>query len=273
MQQLTLIPLLLFTLFCCAQKQQVTIYGKIIHDGFPVENIHIINLNSETGSVSDADGEFSIVVQENDVLYFSAVQFIPQKITMDKNHLLQKTITVDLLSKINLLEEVILTKDTLSGNLLSDTKILKDTVYVEDQFLEEILAIDYSKPILLNTDEMDRNKPPNADTFANSNVPGGNIMGLIQPAIELVGKIGAKKRFEKQQIKIYENKSKTIVEDIRLDFGDTFFIEKLHIPKNKIDAFLMYCNSPKLKKAYLNDKKLEVIDILLRANKNFDAPK
>ena len=41
----------------------------------------MINLTQKTGTLSSVEGEFGILVRENDTLLFSSLLYIPQKVT------------------------------------------------------------------------------------------------------------------------------------------------------------------------------------------------
>ncbi len=54
-----------------AQEQQKLIFGKVVLETFAVPNVHIVNKTSKTGTISDENGLFEIIIKENDVLFFS----------------------------------------------------------------------------------------------------------------------------------------------------------------------------------------------------------
>ena len=74
-----------FFLFICTiiqaqtQGKRLTISGRIISDAPSIENIHILNINSNKGTISNINGNFSIPVKENDTLVISGIQFYKKK--------------------------------------------------------------------------------------------------------------------------------------------------------------------------------------------------
>ena len=55
--------------------QRVEISGKIIVDSPDVEGVTVFNATSNKGTITDAEGKFSILVALNDRLQISALQF------------------------------------------------------------------------------------------------------------------------------------------------------------------------------------------------------
>ena len=47
---------------------------------FPLESVHVINLNKVLGTITDPDGKFTITASVNDTLYLTYLGFKPQKI-------------------------------------------------------------------------------------------------------------------------------------------------------------------------------------------------
>ena len=58
-----------------AQDSRIIIKGSIMSDSIFVDNTHIVNKNSNKGSISNNYGEFSISVKENDTLLISGIQY------------------------------------------------------------------------------------------------------------------------------------------------------------------------------------------------------
>ena len=52
-----------------------------------------------------------------------------------------------------------------------------------------------------------------------------------------------------------------------IEFGESFFIETLKIPREEIDDFIEYCKSKGISELYANNQKIEVIDLLLKESK------
>ena len=55
--------------------QEKLIKGKIVADGNNVQGINLMNLVNEKSTITNSNGEFSILVKEDDLLIFSAESF------------------------------------------------------------------------------------------------------------------------------------------------------------------------------------------------------
>ena len=109
MNQLYLFILLslLLSIPCLGQKNGVLISGEVMNDTIAVENVHVINKNSNKGSVSNKLGQFKISVNDKDTLIISDIQYQNKIIIINQDHLLKKFIIINLMELTNELDEVI----------------------------------------------------------------------------------------------------------------------------------------------------------------------
>lgn len=99
-------------------SQTVDIKGRIMAQD-EVEGIHIFNNTSNTFTISNRNGEFSIPAKLNDILAFSGVSYELKKVVVTQSMIASKSLTVDLNEKINALDEIVVGK-ILKGDLSSD---------------------------------------------------------------------------------------------------------------------------------------------------------
>ncbi len=117
------IILLLSFFWASAQEIQIKeLKGTISHDSLNVSGVHIINKTSGATTISDADGDFSVLIKIQDTLLFSAVQFKPHVIIVNNKIMQQDKITVYLEQRVNELAEVVIKPHDLSGNPAADMK-------------------------------------------------------------------------------------------------------------------------------------------------------
>ncbi len=275
MNRLYLILIFLFVVKIQAQDDRYQIKGIITSDSVSVENIHIINKTSKKGTVSNQFGEFKIPVKANDTLVFSGIQFYTKELKITKKQIESKLISIDLFQKINTLDEVEIKAHDLTGNLFADSKNAKDSIKELNSELSKpgTWSVDFS--IIDDMDETDKKRPPDASQLTNPNIPiGGNILGLasfiLKPITKEISKIGKTKRELKIKEVNYQIKSKEAPEKIRSDFGDDFFIIQLNISIEKIDAFIKHCISKGIIDLYIKDKKLEIMDLLIKESEDFN---
>ena len=111
---------LTFFLFICTiiqaqtQGNRLAIYGRITSDAPLIENIHILNKNSNKGTISNINGGFYIPVKENDTLVISGIQFYKKEIRITKQLINSKKVIVTLFQKVNELQEIEIYKKQFS---------------------------------------------------------------------------------------------------------------------------------------------------------------
>lgn len=93
-QKVTLIYLLLFSVFAFSQQIKVTGTIKDI-SGYPLPGVNIVEDGTQNGVTSDFDGKFSISANKGSKLTFTYVGFKTQTITVDKSVNLDLVLTDD----------------------------------------------------------------------------------------------------------------------------------------------------------------------------------
>ncbi len=256
--QLTFLIFFFTVLQFHAQDNDIEITGKIINDSLSIENIHIINKNSGKATISNQYGEFKIPVKVNDTLVFSGIQFYIKEIRITKKIIRNKTITVKLFQKINELDEVEVKTHNLSGSLVTDANNVKGSVSKMNPMALDFSMIDFKKTVILDIDEIDMKRAPDIT----------HLVSPIQPGIS--ASIGLKKYRTKEEKKLKKiKKDDEIFKDIRHLVTDNFFIQTLKIPYKEIDTFLKYCTSKGIVDLYIKNRKMEVIDLLIKESSEY----
>ena len=99
------------------------IEGIVYNDNsYSIQGVHVLNITSNEATITDSEGNFKILVNLNDELIFSAIQFKRKKIIIDKDVFDSLSITIYLEEFVNELDEVILNSSGLSGSLMNDLK-------------------------------------------------------------------------------------------------------------------------------------------------------
>jgi hypothetical protein len=225
---------------CIEAQERIAVAGRIQSDSIYLEDIHILNLSSKDGTISNAYGEFQILVALNDTLIFSGVQYHSLGIVVGKSVLETKVMNVRLLQKIQELDEIELKGHDLDGFFYIDTKRLKDSLsLVSDE------AVDFS------------NQGYDDPSSGNYVVPSANILGLLT-------KIGAKQRKENQKEENYKSALKAAPDKIRSDLGDEFFAKYIGISETQIRQFIVFCQFKNVLDLYVEGRMMEVIDVMLK---------
>ena len=104
-------------------NNQKFIEGIVYNDNsYSIQGVHVLNITSNEATITDSEGNFKILVNLNDELIFSAIQFKRNKIIIDKDVFDSLSITIYLEEFVNELDEVILNSSGLSGSLMNDLK-------------------------------------------------------------------------------------------------------------------------------------------------------
>ena len=230
-----------------AQKKYETFFGVIYNESETISNVHIINLNNKTGTISNTDGSFNINASIGDVLLFSSIQFDPLKIKITEAYISSKKLIIILTPTINKLDEVFL--NGLTGDLDYDlANQPKDTTpkhtFVFNRNEVRKLGPDYS---------INFYKAPDAEAFTNPILMNGVGASVTIPDKKIIAYKKYKRELKKKQYFVYK---------LKKELGITFFIENLKIPEDKIYNFINYCETKNIFEKYYNNNVLEVIKIL-----------
>ena len=239
--------ILLTYLSVSAQESRKLILGKIVESTKGLSEVHIINLNSGEGTISDEDGLFSIHVKENDSILISSIQYVNQKIKIFATHIESNSVVIVLEPEVNILDEVFL--HGLSGNLTLDLlEVPPDTIPKHN--------------FVLRPGDLQKKLPP--DTKGQLAAP--NALFMTDPTYMGSGGIGASlpdKRYEAQKReKRNLAKKKVFPEKLVHSLGSDFFLVTLKIPHDRIYHFISYCEVRKIDQLYYENKLLQLIEIL-----------
>lgn len=255
MKSLTLLFALFFSLFLLGQKSnRVLISGSVENKENEVEGISIFNESSGLGTITNEEGKFTIDVQEDDVLLFSAVQFQKFKVVIDKGVIKEKKLRVFMNEVVTVLEEVIVRPYDLTGNVRVDVARIKVQLPEMDKttLREKTYETFDFKPDFLS---------PVVNTAADvPNYSNGIDMANIFRTVFL------KRKDDKR------NQPKTLDTEIRKIYSNEFFQQNLDIPEEEITPFISYCENQGLTYDLVEDKnQLKLIDFLLVKCANYKA--
>lgn len=235
--------LLLFFVFQSTFSQtEKLIDGKVLHERFPVGKVEVVNFNSKKTTITNAAGEFSIVVKTGDALLFVSINHDIKKIVVDQNTIDKNNLLISLILKPEQLDEVVVTK-------LPSIKWEKDKKWEQgkiDQYAVEKAA---RTPKILG---INNGTIENGMDFMRI---GGMILGLFVK--------------EKEKIK----KSPPKIEFIALaksSCDQKFYTETLKLKPDEIPLFLQFCDAdPKSKTLIENHNILSMMDFLSTKNIEF----
>lgn len=235
--------LFIFIFYLNGFGQDIELKGKITSNNFEdVTAINIINLSQKKGSISDAEGNFSISVKENDTLIFSAVQYEILEVVIDKQIFEEGNLAILMQEKNNLLKEVVINPYGLTGNLEKDAQNMPS--YTFDYKAAGLQPP--KKPRTVTERRLYTATSTSVDYILNS------INGRIKKLRQL-----------NEWNKLDELKS-----EIQTNLPNSFFVTDLGIKEEWVEDFIYFCLENQALKSYVqNNNELEIIEYLsLKAN-------
>lgn len=226
------------------------ISGEVKNDSIPIENVHIINKNSQKGSISNKMGQFKISVTDKDTLLISDIQYQNKLMVVNRNHLVEKFIYINLMELNNELDEVVVKQyDDMSKELGLPNAGKKPLNKLER-----------------NLNHYSQKSTPVVILQALLFKPGG-----IDDVYNIISGNRKRDRKLKQLIETdRQNESKRqYVKNIREHFQDDFFINSVNIEKESIDDYIYYCLPKGIMDLFDKGRLIEVIDIFLKSRESY----
>lgn len=240
-----------------------SLLGRVTSQGGDVAGVVVQNINSEQAVITDMDGNFSITVQQNDTLVFSAVQY--QRKLLPITEVLYQTsfVMVPLDEFVNELKEVVVRPYDLSGDLNQDL----DKLIVEKDVSAEALGLPNA-----------HHKIPTQSERKLQEASAG-MYSLSQPLKvginPIINAITGRTKMLKERVKLDGAYART--QRVQDFYVDSLFVVTLKIPMEKIDDFMYFCEVDEaFQKTVDSHDKLKIWDFMVqksrmyRKNNNLD---
>ncbi len=239
---------------------RVDVSGKIIVEDNDLTGITVFNASSNTGTVTDQNGEFTIKVALNDVIEVSALQYQNISFKINEDILKSRKMKLFLIEEINKLDEVVVLTEGLTGNLDTDMERSKpfkpklDALYFGVKNSGEFeFEKDYKTEV--------RNVAMNTEGVAVVN--GLNVVNVVD---QLLLPLFRSKVSEKKKVKVPE----VPIESIKYYFGAEFLIDNFNIPEHRVEDFIQYVQSDGFDFSLLNyGREMEFLELLNQKSKAF----
>ncbi len=139
MKKILFLLLVLISMPALAQEEPTLINGKVLNDANdkPLENVHVVNLNSVVGTVTDDEGHFEIRAAVNDTLYFSYLGFKSIRVRVTNDWLRFGDIKIKMTELGIALEEVVVKQVQLTGYVEVDAR----TIPIYDNYRYRIAGL------------------------------------------------------------------------------------------------------------------------------------
>lgn len=205
---------------------------------FPLESVHIINLNKVKGAITDQNGRFTIPASVSDTLYLTYLGFKPQKVRVTNDMFKFEDTKIALTELAFALEEVVVRPYQLTGYLEIDVKNLP----INNAYQYSISG--------LNTSYEAGSKNPSAVT---------KVLGAILNPADLLRNLFGKK--PKQMRKLRQMKEDEEIRNLLASkFDRETLTQLLQLEKVDIQDILNNCNYSKSFITTAND--LQILDAI-----------
>jgi hypothetical protein len=245
----TLFIFLVFITFINAQEKRILFKGKTVLDSLTIGNVHVINKNTNIGTISNDSGLFEIPIKIGDSLLFSHVTLENKLILVNKKILVNKSFTVNLQEKVYTLNEITLEKPR--------------SIFYQDKEIGS-----YNGPSItaktLNLPYANTTIKKETTIFK---IRSGGVVSLDN----LISSINGTKKREKLLKKMVSEDSE--LAKIRKQYTDDFFITDLKIKKEYINPFLNYCVNKNIIRIFKESNRLDLTTLLIKESKTFPHKK
>ncbi|WP_296380799.1 carboxypeptidase-like regulatory domain-containing protein [Winogradskyella sp.] len=259
--------LLVFGLFTiityCQEAKRITVNGTIVVSTQDKEGVTVYNTSSNKGTTTDENGNFEIKVIVNDIVEFGALQFKDFSVTITKNVIDSKRLTVILVEEVNKLDEVVLLPFGLTGNLDADLENVRTyNVSLDDVYfgLDHISDFEFSADYKTKADNLAFNEyNPRMDNMLNV----VNIAGFLLSQVVDMDGTNSKTKEEKAV-------AKTPFKEALDQYSVNYIHSNFNIPLNKVDAFIDYLEKEGVDEVLLEkDKELQFLERITQLSKSF----
>jgi len=228
---------LFFTFLFCFSQTEKPIKGIVLCDDVPVQGIEVVNLVSEKTSITNSNGEFSIVAKAEDILVFVSKKYYYKRFFLEKEDVKKNNIKIKLTQKPEELEEVVITKASIDSKGLFSQEVADEIKLEKGKY---------------------RNRQINDGTIEN----GADLMRIGGMILDLFIK---KKEMKKEPDSKIEFK-----ELATTNYEETFFTNTLKLKPEEVALFLEFCDAdPKSKTILDNNNPLSLMDFILTKNEEF----
>ena len=220
--------------------------GVVSSENFLLENVDVINKNSQKSTTTNDKGEFIIAVKANDSLLVYAKDYHLKRLKISTKQIELNNLQIIMLKKPEELEEVVIEK-TQNAKFTVDKKYEKD----KRDDLAVLKSVEYIKKRTVYEGTID------------------NGMNLIGVAKKLVGLFVKEKEPAKEPLPEIEFATLAIN-----TCGDKYLTDNLKLKPDEILLFLQFCDvDPKSKKIKDHTNILSMMDFLMVKNNEFQKLK
>jgi hypothetical protein len=234
---------LLFTILSNSQEKRNLLNGKIVFDKTAISDVHILNKNTNQGTVTSDSGWFEITVMIGDSLQFTHVNLKSKQLIITKEIFTKKNLEIELNENTYALDGFTLEKP-------------KNIFYVDPQMV---------RPPIVNAKTLNL---PYANTTVKKEYSVVKFRSGANVSLDnLVYSLNGNNKRRKELHKISQEDS--ALSNIRKYFTDDFFITDLQIKEEHINPFLNYCLKKDILFYFKTNKKILLTKVLMNQSRTF----
>ena len=213
-------------------EERKILRGKVLYRNSNVINENVINSTSERATITNDKGEFAIRVKLDDELVFTSVNYQIEIVKITQEILDRNRLVVEVNEKVTELDEVVVSPENQSKFLELQNEEFKQFEYETDQ----------------STDIQNIAEDPKLTSLQD----GLNFVNIF------------KALFLSRQKEDADRDPLKMSDVLRQVYADEFFVTDLNLPADKIDDFLVYCDTQMPPQSLLKkDNEFELIDFLV----------
>ncbi len=212
--------------------------GQVLYRNAFVPNEDVINTTSEKATITNDRGEFAIMVMAGDELVFTAINYQLEIVKITEAILENNRLVVEVNEKVTALEEVTVSPENQAKFIELQNEDFKEFEYETDQSTE-----------IINIAQ---------DETVRGMRDGLNFVNIF------------KLLFDSRNASGEAREPLKVSEVLRSVYEDDFFITDLHIPRDRIEEFLVYCDAQLPPQSLLRkDNEFQLIDFLVTQSESY----
>lgn len=232
----------IFHQFCAGQtEKRIQLDGQVRNDLVPVENVIVFNVNSNTGTVVNQYGSFSIMAKVSDTLVFSSLAFKSKKIVLTEQEFIAPKLIVKMEVFTNELAEVLVLAKKELNPIEGNTQKYVDLKYFDDE----------------------KSSPKNIVMPPIGGIDNGmDFVRIYKDVLKILRKNNP------QKVDFYNDTSFSEFALNKINYS--FFSNTLNLKDDEIKLFLIFCeNDPMSRTLMKPSEEFKLIDFFLEKNKEY----
>jgi hypothetical protein len=213
--------------------------GTVLYRNVYVPNENVINITTEEATITDEDGDFSILVKLGDELAFTSINYSLEIVKITEEIIRKNRLVVEVNEKVTQLDEVVVSPENQERFIQMQN----------EEFKKHDYGIDRSSEV--------------------ENIATPQMVSGMKNGLNFVNIFKALARTNRENPVETRPRIK-LSEVLRQVYDDEFFVVDLKIPQDKIGEFLLYVDEAVPAQSLLKkDNEFELIDFLVNESKSY----